>query len=557
MPARRLHPAGRDLAAGGDTINVASGTYVEPGQIVIGKDLTIAGAGAPTTVVKPAGDTGSSGDARGWFLVDSGATFDLSGMTLDGTGRKVWQAIRDWGKGTISNCAFQNIKFEESGPSYAGTAVAVFGEPDMNVDITGCTFSGIGRVGVLYFGSGVTDSTFGDNTYTGKGDGNWLDYAVEVGAGARVTITDNTISGNTGVASVDGSTSAGILVTTYYGDGTQATISGNDISGCANGIGVGYDASDTSVVTAHLNNLAGNAAGVDSTAPLVDATNNWWGSANGPENASNTFNVGAQGVAVGDNVDFVPWLDAPAPGGASFAPVTTTDPIGSYASIQAGVNASNPDGEVDAKAGTYNEQVIINKPLTVNGAGQGVTVIAPSPIAVNTTRVGGGSPGSGVAGIVVIDSTTDVTIRDLTVDGAGNALTACDPPAFMGVYWRNASGTIEDSEVRNIEWGSGLEGCQGAIGIFAEGGGGGGGGGAAVTINGNSVHDVQKNGITALGSGMTATISGNTVVGWGPTDKIAQNGIQLGFGAGGSITDNDASGLRLHAQQLGRRRASW
>ena len=194
---------------------------------------------------------------------------------------------------------------------------------------------------------------------------------------------------------------------------------------------------------------------------------------------------------------------------------------------------------MNAAGGTYDEQVVIGKRLTVDGAGQGVTVIAPSPIAVNTTRVGGGSPGSGVAGIVVIDSTTGVTIRDLTVDGAGHALTACDPPTFMGVYWRNASGTIEGSEVRNIEWGSGLEGCQGALGIFAESGGTGS---TSVTIDGNSVHDVQKNGITAIGAATTATISGNTVTGWGPTDKIAQNGIQIGSGAGGSITGNDVSG---------------
>ncbi len=140
---------------------------------------------------------------------------------------------------------------------------------------------------------------------------------------------------------------------------------------------------------------------------------------------------------------------------------------------------------------------------------------------------------------MVVDSTTGVTIRDLTVDGAGNSLTACDPPAFMGVYWRNASGTVSDSEVKNIEWGTGLEGCQGAIGIFAESGGSGT---SNVVIDHNSVYEVQKNGITAMGSATTATISGNTVTGWGPTNKIAQNGIQLGPGAGGSVVGNDASG---------------
>jgi parallel beta-helix repeat protein len=375
-------------ATADDTISVCPGTYVETGQIVINKDLSIVGADKTTTIIKPAQDTGSSGDAKGWFLVNDGITFNLSGVTLDGTGRKVWQAIRHLGQGTISDCAFENIKFEESGPSYAGTAVVVFGSPAMNVDVTGCTFSDIGRVGVLYYGSGVTDSTFSDNTYTGKDDGDWLDYAVEVGAGARATITDNTISGNTGVADVDGSTSAGILVTTYYGAGTQATISGNDISGCTDGIGVGYDASDTSVVTAHFNNLTGNATGISSTAPAIDAEDNWWGNTNGPQNASNTFNVGAQGDAVSDNVDFVPWLDALAPGGASFAPVTTTDPVGSYASIQAGINASDPGGTVNAKTGTYNENVTIDMPLILQATSKPVIDGGAAGDAINVSADG-------------------------------------------------------------------------------------------------------------------------------------------------------------------------
>src|SRR5208283_2557005 len=99
-----------------------------------------------------------------------------------------------------------------------GTAVVAFGGVG-DVDISNCQFDNIGREGVLYYGAGST-GTFSGNTYTGKGAGDWLDYAVEAGAGAVATIQNNIISGNTGVASVDGSTSAGVIVSTYYGDGT-------------------------------------------------------------------------------------------------------------------------------------------------------------------------------------------------------------------------------------------------------------------------------------------------------------------------------------------------
>jgi len=357
--------AGIAASNSGGTVNAAAGTFTESGQIVVSKDVTVSGAGPGATAVKPAGDTGSSGDARGWFLVNAGFTFNLSGVTLDGAGHKVFQAIRHKGKGAVSNCVITNIKYEESGPSYAGIGIAAFGTPAMNVDVTNCTFSQIGRIGVLYFGDGITGSTFSGNTYTGKGPGNWLDYGVEVGGGAHATISENTISGNSGVASVDGSTSAGILVTTYYGAGTQATITGNTISASTAGITVGYDASDTSVVTAHNNNLAGNTTGIESTAPAVDGEDNWWGSANGPTHASNKFNVGSQGVAASDHVDFVPWLDAAPPGGSSFAPVTTTSPSGGYASLQAGVDASNLGGTVQAATGVFSETVTVNKSVAI------------------------------------------------------------------------------------------------------------------------------------------------------------------------------------------------
>jgi hypothetical protein len=226
-------------AASGDTINVAAGTYTDGPQLVITKDLTISGAGEASTFVNPTADTGSSGDARGWFLVNDGITFHLSNMTLDGTGHKIWQAIRHKGLGTISNVTFTQIKYEESGPSYAGTAVAAFGTGPVDIDHS--TFSEIGRVGVLYW----VDGAFSDNTYTGKGTGDWLDYALDINSGAAVTATDNTISGNQGVASVDGSTSAGILATTYYGAGTSATITGNTLTDNTTGVAVGSGVAHT------------------------------------------------------------------------------------------------------------------------------------------------------------------------------------------------------------------------------------------------------------------------------------------------------------------------
>lgn len=293
--------------ADGGMIIMAAGTYNEVGQIVIDKDVTIDGAGA-TTVIRPTANTGNIGDGRGWFLVEPGAVLDLQDVALDGNGFHIWQALRVRGSGSMTNVNVTDIRYQESGSPYAGTGVAAFGDGTFN--ITASAFSEIGRIGVQYFGQGPSGSVYSGNQYTGKGGGDWLDYGVEVGAGAVVTIEDSTFSDNLGVASSDGSTSAGILVTTFFGAGSDATIMRNNITNSTTGIAVGYDVNDTSNVTAHQNNITGNNTGVTSTAPLVHATCNWWGHASGP---------GGDGPGSGDgvsgNVEFEPWLTAPGPDG--------------------------------------------------------------------------------------------------------------------------------------------------------------------------------------------------------------------------------------------------
>jgi hypothetical protein len=70
-------------------------------------------------------------------------------------------------------------------------------------------------------------------------------------------------------------------------------------------------------------------------------------------------------------------------------------------------------------------------------------------------------------------------------------------------------------------------------------------GSPAVTISNNSVRNYDKNGITAsgpgTGGGPAVTVSSNTVIGIGPTSATAQNGIQIGYGATGSVTSNEVA----------------
>ena len=52
------------------------------------------------------------------------------------------------------------------------------------------------------------------------------------------------------------------------------------------------------------------------------------------------------------------------------------------------------------------------------------------------------------------------------------------------------------------------------------------------------MHDYQKNGITGDETGTTLTVTNNDVVGQGATTGAAENGIQIGFGAAGTVTGN-------------------
>jgi parallel beta-helix repeat protein len=82
-----------------------------------------------------------------------------------------------------------------------------------------------------------------------------------------------------------------------------------------------------------------------------------------------------------------------------------------------------------------------------------------------------------------------------------------------------------------------LNGSQHGTGIYYRAFGGT----ASGNISGNTVSHYQKNGITANGN-VSGTITKNVVTGEGPVSYIAQNGIQLGYGAKSSVTGNTVTG---------------
>ena len=217
---------------------------------------------------------------------------------------------------------------------------------------------------------------------------------------------------------------------------------------------------------------------------------------------------------------------------------TATCPKSMFTTIGAALAYSRPGDLVYVCTGIYPEQITITDSITV--AGQTGAEIQPASFVANTTDYFDGSP---LAAAVL--ATTDpnnpgvtpvVTFYNFIVDGT-NA-TGCTP-SFAGIVYRDASGTIADNAVTNIQVQGGNNGCQTGLAVYVEGSGSTT---PTLTIAQNSIHDYQKNGITITGTGVTANVEYNYVRGYGPVSFIAQNGIEFDDGTLGAITSNDVSG---------------
>jgi hypothetical protein len=218
-----------------------------------------------------------------------------------------------------------------------------------------------------------------------------------------------------------------------------------------------------------------------------------------------------------------------------------------YTSIQDAIEDASPGDEISVCPGTYSEALKITKSyLTIRGTDAASVIVKPEfSQLVKTSSL---FSGANHRAIILVDRASGVKLENLTVDGADAAsgwplLVGCSE-GFFGVFYRGASGVVQGLTVKDVKLGSGLEGCQNQLAVFVQSGKEGGFSApgprlnAAVAILSSTVKGYGKNGITCNEAGTTCQVQGNTVTGAGETDKIGQNGIQLGFGANGSVVGN-------------------
>ncbi|MBD3256841.1 hypothetical protein GF377_00310 [candidate division GN15 bacterium] len=525
-------------------IEIYGGSY-PTGLLVFDKNLTVSGDEVDLPQITATETTGSASPGS-WFEVNTGATVDFEYLSMDGTGYEIKYAIGYWdGGGSIVGCEFSNIKLS----TYLGVAVLHYSDTDFLIE--NCQFSDIGRIGVFMFDYPTRTRIVRGNTYTGKGVVDGLDYAFEVGGGAAAEITNNVVTNNTAVASSDGSVSGAVLATDFYGTGTNMTATGNVLENNSYGFLIGYDSTDATVASCIANKMEGNDGGLSNAgSALVEATACWWGDVGGPSPITKGIALGsgqpmnvtgevAPAIATKDGseglVHYSPWVASngnDADGGTDgWQPNLIEVGVSTNGTIQEGVDLVLPGGTVNVTAGTYEEQVNIAKDLYLLGEGQGVTIVQ-SPTALTDFFTTGSNDNYPI--MYVHDA--DVDLEGLTVDGLGRGNANY---RFVGIGYYNAGGSITDIHLTSVR-DEPFSGSQHGVSVYANIDDGGP---YSVDVTDVLVDDMQKTGISLAGDGLTCSVTNSTVVGQGPTDVTAQNGIQIGFGADGTVTDCSISDI--------------
>jgi hypothetical protein len=227
------------------------------------------------------------------------------------------------------------------------------------------------------------------------------------------------------------------------------------------------------------------------------------------------------------------------------APFTNCEHPG-YSHIQEAVRG--PGTAIHVCAGTYEEQLTIERPVAITGYGvvtvklPGVTANSASPCD-KASEEGDGLPDQDA---ISICGAGKVSLKDVNVDAVwpGNPIEEGESCAY-NLYGILVAGGAEVEVAHSAVTGARpkvLNGCQYGVGIQV---------GMSYTkspepgtakLLSDTVAGYDKNGITIDGAGSQATITSVTVTGAGPIPQTAQNGIGVQLGAKAKIVSATVSG---------------
>jgi hypothetical protein len=214
----------------------------------------------------------------------------------------------------------------------------------------------------------------------------------------------------------------------------------------------------------------------------------------------------------------------------------TPCPNATLTTISAAITAAQAGDVIEICPALYPEQLTITKPLTLIGItqdGVGRALVQPTSLAVANAQ--------GFIAVVSVVNTSNVNISNLAIDASTNTVSGCSV-ALAGIHFYNASGVVESDAISGTQLstptscttlfpgnGFGVQADQttGSTGPFT------------VAVRNTSIHDFGRNGILVNGSAESATISGNSITGLGPSTGVNQFGVFLANGATGQIIGNN------------------
>lgn len=140
-----------------------------------------------------------------------------------------------------------------------------------------------------------------------------------------------------------------------------------------------------------------------------------------------------------------------APGSALASGQTVCHAGCAYTSIQSAIAGASPGATITIGRGSYDENVVVNKPVTLEGSGKG-TVIYP---AVSNPACSPGSLCGGTASNIILVEANDVTITNLQLKGDNPSLSGVpvggeDIDARNGIIVNFNAGIFNNLTVSNV-----------------------------------------------------------------------------------------------------------
>ena len=450
-----------DEADPGDTIIVAAGLYEE--NVIIDKSLTLNGAQAGVDARTRSGDETIIEPDDGvciQVISATGRVVVIDGLTVQNAGHGITApepvmaaeiTVKNVRALNLVTFAISMAFTIEATVEYCYVEGAAYG---INVGAldpfppTVSTFRNNEIVNVAYGFTGY----FKDSLI----EGNLVrDFATE-GKGIDGQFLDSEIKNNTVTGYVEG---AALTFEDHYARALSENVKveGNTFTGNDLGIYVFDTQTELTGITVNFNNIADNSwYGIwNEGGETLDATKNWWGDASGPSKVGP-----GDGDDISTKVLYSPWLGAE----LGTEPMTwSVDPTGF---IQDAMDAGDPGDIITGAEGEYEEDLNIDKSLTLQSAGgvEVTTIIGSVSMELDTETVffGGEDAGFTVdadagefAIWLSIDNGSEVTISQNILTGATEGITT------RSGLLDDSTVTIEDNQIHQNDYGIYLESVAG------------------------------------------------------------------------------------------------